>query len=48
MGYWKWRISNRFFPGQKTKKSFALRHPCPVHEALTVYFDRSAGAKVEE
>ena len=25
-------ISNRVFPEQKTKRSFALRHVCPVHK----------------
>ena len=29
---WKWCIPNRFFPEQKTKKSFVLLHLCPVHE----------------
>ena len=28
-------ITSRFFPEQKTKKSFGLRHLCPVHEVLT-------------
>ena len=48
---WKWRIPNRFFPEQKTKKSFVLRYLRPVHEVLTIYlklFDRSASARVEE
>ena len=28
-------IPSRFFPEQATKKSFVLRHLCPVHEVLT-------------
>ena len=45
---WKWRVPNRFFPEQKTKKSFVLRYLRPVPEALAIYFERSASAKVEE
>ena len=28
-------IPSIFFPEQKTKRSFVLRHLCPVHEVLT-------------
>ena len=28
-------IPSRFFPEQTTKKSFVLRHLCPLHEVLT-------------
>jgi len=30
-------IPSRFLPEQKTKKSFILRHLCPVHEGLTLF-----------
>ena len=29
-------IPRRFFPEQKTKRSFVLRHLCPVHKGLTL------------
>ena len=29
-----WNNTKQIFPEQKTKKSFALRHLCPVHEVL--------------
>ena len=30
-------ILSRFFPEQKTKRSFVLRHPCPIREVLTLF-----------
>ena len=30
-----WKHTKQIFPEQKTKKSFALHHLCPVHEVLT-------------
>ena len=30
-----WTNTKQIFPEQKTKKSFALRHLCPVHEVLS-------------
>ena len=30
-----WKHTKQIFPEQKTKKSFALQHLCPVHEVLT-------------
>ena len=30
-----WNNTKQIFSEQKTKKSFALRHPCPVHEVLS-------------
>ena len=30
-----WNNTKQIFPEQKTKKSFALHHLCPVHEVLT-------------
>ena len=31
-------ILSRFFPEQKTERSFVLRHICPIHEVLTLFF----------
>ena len=30
-----WNNTKQIFPEQKTKKFFALRHLCPVHEVLS-------------
>ena len=30
-----WEHTKQIFPEQKTKKSFALRHLCPVHKVLS-------------
>ena len=32
---WPWNNIKQISPEQKTKKSFALRHLCPVHEVLS-------------
>ena len=31
-------ILSRFFPEQKTERSSVLRHVCPIHEVLTLFF----------
>lgn len=35
----------RFFPEQKTKRSFVLRYLCPVKEVLTSYSNQISATK---
>ena len=41
-----WKHTKQIFPEQKTKKSFALHHLCPVHEVLTAIWNTLISAQI--
>ena len=41
-----WKHTKQIFPEQKTKKSFALHHLCPVHEVLTGIWNPLISAQI--
>ena len=41
-----WKHTKQVFPEQKTKKSFALHHLCPVHEVLTGIWNPLISAQI--
>ena len=41
-----WKHTKQIFPEQKTKKSFASHHLCPVHEVLTGIWNPLISAQI--
>ena len=41
-----WKHIKQIFPEQKTKKSFALHHLCPVHEVITGIWNPLISAQI--
>ena len=41
-----WKHTKQIFPEQRTKKSFALHHLCPVHEVLTGIWNPLISAQI--